>query len=181
MEIVSLGKECGVAKPEVEVLEAKTQDAATEKHVPYVEERENGYLVKVGKEAKHPMLEAHYIEFIELIIDGDKLYRKYLNPGDEPEAFFEIEAKTQDAATEKHVPYVEERENGYLVKVGKEAKHPMLEAHYIEFIELIIDGDKLYRKYLNPGDEPEAFFEIAKGKDVVAREYCNIHGLWKNR
>lgn len=92
-----------------------------------------------------------------------------------------LEAKTQDAATEKHVPYVEERENGYLVKVGKEAKHPMLEAHYIEFIELIVDGDKLYRKYLNPGDEPEAFFEIAKGKDVVAREYCNIHGLWKNR
>ena len=92
-----------------------------------------------------------------------------------------LEAKTQDAATEKHVPYIEERENGYLVKVGKEAKHPMLEAHYIEFIELIIDGDKLYRKYLNPGDEPEAFFEIAKGKDVVAREYCNIHGLWKNR
>lgn len=92
-----------------------------------------------------------------------------------------LEAKTQDATTEKHVPYVEERENGYLVKVGKEAKHPMLEAHYIEFIELIIDGDKLYRKYLNPGDEPEAFFEIAKGKDVVAREYCNIHGLWKNR
>ena len=92
-----------------------------------------------------------------------------------------LEAKTQDAATEKHVPYVEERENGYLVKVGKEAKHPMLEAHYIEFIELIIDGDKLYRKYLNPGDEPEAFFEIAKGKDVVAREYCNIHGLWKNK
>ena len=92
-----------------------------------------------------------------------------------------LEAKTQDAATEKHVPYVEERENGYLVKVGKEAKHPMLEAHYIEFIELIIDGDKLYRKYLNPVDDPEAFFEIAKGKDVVAREYCNIHGLWKNR
>ena len=92
-----------------------------------------------------------------------------------------LEAKTQDAATEKHVPYVEERENGYLVKVGKEAKHPMLEAHYIEFIELIIDGDKLYRKYLNPGDEPEAFFEIAKGKDVIAREYCNIHGLWKNK
>lgn len=92
-----------------------------------------------------------------------------------------LEAKTQDATTEKHVPYLEERENGYLVKVGKEAKHPMIEAHYVEFIELIVDGDKLYRKYLNPGDEPEAFFEIAKGKDVVAREYCNIHGLWKNR
>ena len=62
----------------VEKLEAKTQDASTEKHVPYVEEKENGYLVKVGKDAKHPMLEAHYIEFIEIIVDGDKLYRKYL-------------------------------------------------------------------------------------------------------
>lgn len=92
-----------------------------------------------------------------------------------------LEAKTQDASTEKHVPYVEELENGYLVKVGKETKHPMLEAHYIEFIELIIDGDKLYRKYLKPGDEPEAFFEVAKGKEVVAREYCNLHGLWKDR
>lgn len=92
-----------------------------------------------------------------------------------------LEAKTQDATTEKHVPYVEEKENGYLVKVGKEIKHPMVEAHYIEFIELIIDGDKLYRKYLKAGDEPEAFFEIPKGKDVIAREYCNIHGLWKNK
>lgn len=92
-----------------------------------------------------------------------------------------LEAKTQDATTEKHVPYVEEKENGYLVKVGKETKHPMVEAHYIEFIELIIDGDKLYRKYLKAGDEPEAFFEIPKGKDVIAREYCNIHGLWKNK
>lgn len=92
-----------------------------------------------------------------------------------------LEAKTQDATTEKHVPYVEEKEKGYLVKVGKETKHPMVEAHYIEFIELIIDGDKLYRKYLKAGDEPEAFFEIPKGKDVIAREYCNIHGLWKNK
>lgn len=92
-----------------------------------------------------------------------------------------LEAKTQDATTEKHVPYVEEKENGYLVKVGKETKHPMVEAHYIEFIELIIDENKLYRHYLKAGDEPEAFFEVPKGKDVIAREYCNIHGLWKNK
>lgn len=92
-----------------------------------------------------------------------------------------IVAKTQDAATEKHVPYIEEKENGYLVKVGKEAKHPMLEAHWIQFIELEVDGTMLYRKYLNPGDEPEAFFEVPKGKVVVAKEYCNLHGLWSDK
>lgn len=92
-----------------------------------------------------------------------------------------LEAKTQDATTEKHVPYVEEKENGYLVKVGKEAKHPMLDAHWIEFIEIEVDGNMLYRKYLKPGEEPEAFFEVPKGKEVVAREFCNLHGLWTNK
>lgn len=29
---------------------------------------------------------------------------------------------------------------------------------------------------LKPGDKPEAEFEV-KGK-VVARAYCNVHGLW---
>lgn len=88
-------------------------------------------------------------------------------------------AKNEDATTEKHVPYIEEKENGYLVKVGKETKHPMLEKHYIQFIEIIVDGDKLYRKYLNPGDEPEVFFEVPKGTKVEAKEFCNLHGLWE--
>lgn len=98
-----------------------------------------------------------------------------------PEGFELIVPKVEDAATEKHVPYIEEKENGYLVKVGKEAKHPMLEAHYIEFIEIEVDGEFLYRKYLKPGSEPEAFFEVPKGKEVVAREYCNIHSLWSSK
>ncbi len=89
--------------------------------------------------------------------------------------------RVEDATTEKHVPYIEEKENGYLVKVGKEAKHPMAEAHYIEFIELEVDGEYLYRKYLKPEAEPEVFFEVPKGKEVVAREYCNIHGLWSSK
>lgn len=89
-----------------------------------------------------------------------------------------LEEKTQDATTEKHVPYIEEKENGYLVKVGKEVAHPMLDNHYITMIELIVDGDKLYRKYLNPGDAPEHLFEVVKGKEIKAREYCNLHGLW---
>lgn len=98
-----------------------------------------------------------------------------------PEGMELLTPKVEDATTEKHVPFIEEKENGYLVKVGKEAKHPMLDAHYIEFIELEVDEEFLYRKYLKAGDEPEAYFEVPKGKNVVAREYCNIHGLWSDR
>ena len=85
--------------------------------------------------------------------------------------------KTQDLGFEKHVPVVEKTEQGILVKVGS-IPHPMEEAHYIEWIEIIADG-KYCRKFLKPGDKPEALFEIS-AKEVVVREYCNIHGLWKS-
>jgi len=94
--------------------------------------------------------------------------------------FNQLIEKSEDAIKEKHVPYIEESESGYLVKIGQEAKHPMMAEHFIEFIELLIDDDFLYRKYLKAGDEPEAFFQVPKGTKVSAREYCNIHGLWKN-
>jgi superoxide reductase len=83
---------------------------------------------------------------------------------------------TVDAAKEKHVPVVEKVEGGFKVKVGS-VPHPMEEKHYIEWIELIADG-KAYRQFLNPGEEPEAMFSIEDGQ-VTAREYCNVHGLWK--
>lgn len=83
---------------------------------------------------------------------------------------------TVDAAQEKHVPVIEKVDNGYKVAVGSVA-HPMEEKHYIEFIELIADG-KVYRQDLNPGDRPEAFFCV-DAAEVTAREFCNLHGLWK--
>jgi superoxide reductase len=83
---------------------------------------------------------------------------------------------TVDAAKEKHVPVVEKVDGGFKVKVGDVA-HPMEEKHYIEWVELIADG-KAYRQFLNPGDAPEAFFSLAADQ-VTAREYCNLHGLWK--
>lgn len=94
------------------------------------------------------------------------------------EGFEVLEEKTADSSTEKHVPFIVETENGYTVKVGETTEHPMTEAHWIQFIELTV-GTRVYRKYLNPGDKPEATFEIEKGTDVSAREYCNLHGLWK--
>ncbi len=90
-----------------------------------------------------------------------------------------LEEKTADTSLEKHVPYIERTENGYLVKVGKETAHPMEENHYIMWIELFVDGT-VYRKHLKPGDKPEAFFEVPEGEKVKAREYCNLHGLWSN-
>ncbi|ADH86741.1 desulfoferrodoxin [Desulfurivibrio alkaliphilus] len=83
---------------------------------------------------------------------------------------------TVDAAQEKHVPVIEKAEGGYLVKVGSVA-HPMEEKHYIEWIELLADG-KVYRQFLQPGQPPEAFFPV-EAAQVSAREYCNLHGLWK--
>ena len=83
---------------------------------------------------------------------------------------------TTDAAKEKHVPVIERTAEGFKVKVGS-VPHPMDQNHYIEWIEVIADG-KAYRQFLNPGESAEASFAI-KAEKVVAREYCNLHGLWK--
>ena len=83
---------------------------------------------------------------------------------------------TVDAAREKHVPVIEKTSTGVKVKVGSVAHH-MVEEHYIEWIEIIADG-KAYRQFLKPGDAPEATFAI-QANNIIAREYCNLHGLWK--
>ncbi|MCX7949020.1 MAG: desulfoferrodoxin [Treponemataceae bacterium] len=87
-----------------------------------------------------------------------------------------ITENTVDASKEKHVPVVEQTNDGVRVTVGSLA-HPMEEKHYIEWIELVADGIR-YRKYLKPGDTPVAEFAV-QANTVTAREYCNLHGLWK--
>ncbi|HCM27240.1 MAG: desulfoferrodoxin [Treponema sp. GWB1_62_6] len=81
-----------------------------------------------------------------------------------------------DASKEKHVPVISKTADGYTVTVGS-IPHPMEDKHYIEWIELIADGVS-YRRFLKPGDAPTASFTV-KAKSVSAREYCNLHGLWK--
>ena len=88
-----------------------------------------------------------------------------------------LEEKTADSTTEKHVPVIEKIDGGFKVIVGS-VLHPMTEEHRIEWIELVADG-KVYKKFLNPSDKPEAIF-LVDAKNVVAREYCNLHGHWKN-
>ena len=87
-----------------------------------------------------------------------------------------VEAGTVDASKEKHVPVIEKVTGGVKVTVGSVA-HPMEDKHYIEFIEILADG-QLCRKVLAPGDAPEAFF-ATDAASVKVRSHCNLHGLWQ--
>lgn len=88
-----------------------------------------------------------------------------------------LSENTTDAAQEKHVPVIEKTDKGIKVKVGSVA-HPMEEKHYIEWVQIIFKDGRSSRQFLKPGDAPEAVFECGN-ESVTAREYCNIHGLWK--
>ena len=87
-----------------------------------------------------------------------------------------LRENTVDAAKEKHVPVVSSGAGGVKVDVGS-VPHPMEPKHYIEWIEVIADG-KVCRQFLQPGQPPAATFNI-EAEQVSAREYCNLHGLWK--
>lgn len=87
-----------------------------------------------------------------------------------------LDENTTDASYEKHIPVIEKVQNGVYVKVG-EVDHPMEENHYIEWIE-VHTPNKICRKYLKPHDKPEAVFKV-DAEVLFAREYCNVHGLWR--
>jgi superoxide reductase len=88
-----------------------------------------------------------------------------------------LSSKTRDVGHEKHVPVIEKTQTGVRVAVGS-VPHPMEEKHYIEWIELLADG-QVYRKTLKPGEKPQAEFCVAAGS-YSARDHCTIHGLWKS-
>ncbi len=88
-----------------------------------------------------------------------------------------LDQKTEDQGYEKHVPVIEKNSDGVLVEVGS-IPHPMEEQHYIELIEIIADG-RVCRQSLSPGEKPEAFFKT-NAENIVAREHCTVHGLWKS-
>ena len=88
-----------------------------------------------------------------------------------------LEEKTADYKTEKHVPVVEKTDSGVKVTVGS-TLHPMEENHYIEWIEVVTNAGSHIR-FLKPGESPEAEFPGVK-EIKFAREYCNVHGLWKS-
>ena len=85
---------------------------------------------------------------------------------------------TTDAAGEKHVPVIAVDGSTVTVTIGA-VEHPMLDAHYIEWI-LLETKEGRQRKTLKPGEKPVVVFSLAAGDEVIAAyEYCNLHGLWK--
>jgi superoxide reductase len=88
----------------------------------------------------------------------------------------ELIANTTEAAKEKHVPVITKIDGGYKVAVGS-VPHPMEEKHSIQWIELEVNGIKQLKR-LEPGQAPEATFLAPEGQ-ATAKEYCNLHGLWK--
>ena len=90
-----------------------------------------------------------------------------------------LSTKTNDTGKEKHVPVIEKTSNMVKVSVG-DVPHPMEEKHFIEWIELIANGIS-YRKFLKPGDKPEADFMVSGVTTISAREYCSVHGLWQSK
>ena len=103
----------------------------------------------------------------EIICDGQPM--KLMTP------------QTSDWSKEKHVPKVTIEGNIVTVDVGISmgTPHPMTEEHWIMWIEIICKDNCYKRKFLNPGDEPKATFVVADTEGVWAREYCNLHGLWR--
>ena len=89
----------------------------------------------------------------------------------------ELVAGSTDAATEKHVPAVTREGGKIIAKVG-EVAHPMLDAHYIQFVALAT-VDRIEIRKLKPGEEPKAEFACDGSENVTVYEYCNLHGLWK--
>ncbi len=85
--------------------------------------------------------------------------------------------KNKDQGQEKHIPVIEKTDRGIKIKIGS-VPHPMETEHHIEWIEILIDGASC-KHFLKPHDKPEAEFP-AKDKNIQARAYCNIHGLWKS-
>jgi superoxide reductase len=88
-----------------------------------------------------------------------------------------LDEKNREGAGEKHLPVIEPKDGGILVKVGS-VPHPMEMDHWIQFIEVIRKDGKAGRKDLNPGDKPEAFFSIKPEEITAVRELCSKHGLW---
>ena len=88
----------------------------------------------------------------------------------------ELTPNTTDGAYEKHVPVIEQHGDHVTVKVGS-VEHPMLPAHYIEWI-ILETQTGFQRKDMTPNDKPEADFAVTE-PILAAYEYCNLHGLWK--
>lgn len=102
--------------------------------------------------------------------------------------FIESEENAREAAV-KHIPSVkvnkecglipEESCVDVIVRIG-ETLHPMVEDHFIQFIDCYVDDNYVSRVLLTPGVNPSGCFHLkATGSKVRIVENCNKHGYWQ--
>ncbi len=100
-----------------------------------------------------------------------------------------VDPAAKNMTEKKHAPVIEVSGK---VKAGEpvavtvtigEVVHPMSSAHYIQDIELFAGNEPVGRVELGPLAVPKAVFftPIDKPVTLVARAYCNLHGLWESR
>ena len=79
-----------------------------------------------------------------------------------------IEPQTEGDKAPKHVPVISVDGNEVTVAVGE-----------------VIVGDERYIKHFKPGDVPKATFtvdaDLLAANEAIAREFCNLHGLWASQ
>ena len=93
-------------------------------------------------------------------------------------SMIEMEAGITDGSVEFHIPVCEREEKQIKVCIGKNP-HPMTAEHYIQWIELVTNKG-IYRKYLEPGEDPCVKFKLCKSETPIeVYAYCNRHKLWK--
>jgi len=85
---------------------------------------------------------------------------------------------TFEAATEKHIPIIIDKEDCIEVRVG-EVDHPMTPEHHIVFVE-VVTSHGVCRKYFKPGDPPHFHFSYKAFEIVKVRAFCNLHMLWSD-
>jgi superoxide reductase len=85
----------------------------------------------------------------------------------------------EDQGFEKHLPSLAFEGDTLTVTIG-DTIHPMEEAHFIEWIEYIVNG-QVFRKFLKPNDAPLALFTFIEADNYIVRAYCNVHRLWEIR
>lgn len=90
---------------------------------------------------------------------------------------------------EKHVPVIEIIDGGEAVKitVGKEVPHPNTIEHHIKWIALfgVKDGRAVHIATFDLGPtygipEVTAHVNTEGLSELIAVEYCNLHGLWES-
>ena len=102
--------------------------------------------------------------------------------------FEESMQKSKEGAV-KHIPKVtinnkcglipEESCTDILVRIG-ETLHPMVDNHFIQFIDCYLDEKYISRIFLTHDMHPSVVFHLkSKGTKIIIVENCNLHGYWK--